>query len=725
MTRSAKLSQLRALVDDVNHHLRLYHQLDAPEISDAEYDRRFRALDELERELGVVLPDSPTRRVGAPPAEGFAPAEHRVPMLSLDNAMSEAEMRAFVERVQKQLDREGPVALLGEPKLDGLGVELVYERGELAVGSTRGDGRVGEDVTANLRQVVSVPLALRGEPAARAERVSVRGEIVMTLAGFARLNASRAARGLEPFVNPRNAAAGALRQLREIDVARLRALEFRAYAIGEGAPPRAARQRDLVKALEDWGFLTSPDWAVCADLDAALAYYGGLLARRAALPMEIDGVVFKVDDLSLQRDLGELARVPRWAIAYKFPAHQETTVVEEIFASVGRTGAITPVAKLRPVFVGGVTVSNASLHNQDEIDRKDVRVGDTVVIQRAGDVIPQVVSVVLSRRPPGARPYTLPRECPACGTPVVRAEGDAVTRCPNRACPAKLKNRLLHMAGRAALDVDGLGEKIVTQLLERELVSSPPDVFALSAAQLAGLERMGEKSAANLAQALERAKQTTLPRFLVALGIPEVGENVAELLAAHFGDLDALMGASAEQLTAIDGVGPVIAERVAHFFADEAHRAEVARFRELGVRWPAIARREPGAAAQGPLAGLSFVLTGTLPTLARSDAEARIEAAGGSVTGSVSKKTSYVVAGEAAGSKLRKATELGVAVIDEATLLAALAGGALPPVAGKARESGGESNESGESGKRDSARKGGKKKGKKASEPAPPGGELA
>jgi DNA ligase (NAD+) len=668
-SQNRKLSQLRALVDDVNHHMRLYHQLDAPEISDAEYDRRFRALQELEAELGVVLPDSPTRRVGAPPAEGFAPAAHRVPMLSLDNAMSEAEMRAFVERVQRQLDREGPVALLGEPKLDGLGVELVYEGGELTVGSTRGDGRVGEDVTANLKQVLSVPLALRGEAA---ERVSVRGEAVMTLAGFARLNKSRALRGLEPFVNPRNAAAGALRQLREIDVERLRALEFHAYAIGEGAPRRAARQRDLVAALEAWGFLTSPRWRVCKDLDAALAYYGELLDHRNALPMEIDGVVFKVDDLALQRDLGELARVPRWAIAYKFPAHQETTVVEEIFASVGRTGAITPVAKLRPVFVGGVTVSNASLHNQDEIDRKDVRVGDTVVIQRAGDVIPQVVAVVHAQRPAGTKPYKLPRECPVCGTAVVRAEGDAVTRCPSRSCPAKLKNRLLHLAGRAALDVDGLGEKIVAQLLERELVTSLPDVFALTAEQLAGLERMGEKSAANLAVALERAKQATLPRFLVGLGIPEVGENVAELLAAHFGDLDALMNASTEELTAVDGVGPVIAERVAHFFADETHRAEVARFRELGVRWPRIARREPGAAAEGPLAGKTFVLTGTLPTLARADAEARIKAAGGSVTGSVSKKTSYVVAGEAAGSKLRKATELGVPVIDEAELLAML-----------------------------------------------------
>ncbi len=703
-------ARLRAMVDDLNRHAKLYYQKDAPEITDAEYDLRFRALKDLESELGVVLRDSPTRRVGAPLAEdvaaaehrtaaqpadelsleyaarSFKPAEHRVPMLSLDNAMDEAEMRAFVERVQKKLDRDGAIALLGEPKLDGLGVELVYEAGALTVGSTRGDGRVGEDVTANLRQVTGAPPVLRGEALAFAERVSVRGEVVMTLGGFERLNKSRAARGLEPFVNPRNAAAGALRQLRAIDLERLRALEFRAYAIGEGAPTGVTRQREIVEALEAWGFATIQNWRFCADVEAALAYYGEQLALRATLPIEIDGVVFMVDELALQRDIGELASRPRWAIAFKFPPHQETTIIQEIVASVGRTGAITPVAKLQPVKVGGVTVSNASLHNQGEIDRKDVRVGDTVVIQRAGDVIPQIVRVVDRDRPERAAAYKLPGECPVCGTEVVRAEGDAVTRCPNRACLAKLKNRLLHLAGRGALDIDGLGEKIVTQLLERGLVTALPDVFAIDEATLAGLERMGEKSAAKLMAAIERAKNTTLPRFLIALGIPEVGENAAELLASQFGELDALINASAEQLTAIDGVGPVIAERVAHYFADEEHRAEVARFRALGVRWPAVARREPGAGAEGPLAGKTFVLTGTLQTLSRFAAQERIEAAGGSVTGQVSKKSSYVVAGEAAGSKLRKATELGVAVIDEAQLLALLSGGGDAPRAEKEPE---------------------------------------
>ncbi len=671
MSATDPQQRMRALVADLNRHLQLYHQHDAPEISDAEYDRRFRELEALETELGEVLPDSPTRRVGAPPAEGFAPVEHRVPMLSLDNAMSEEELRAFAERVAKQLDRSGAVAFVGEPKLDGAGVELVYEDGALAVGSTRGDGRVGEDVTANLRQLGSIPLRLRGSPAELAGRLSVRGEVVLPLAPFARLNQSRAARGLEPFVNPRNAAAGSLRQLHEVDLERLRSLEFRAYAIEEGGPARARQQSQLLEALVAYGFETTPGWRVCPDLEAALEFYRELLAKRHSLSMEIDGVVFKVEELALQRDLGELARVPRWAIAFKFPAQQETTVVLDIFASVGRTGAITPVAKLAPVFVGGVTVTSASLHNQDEIERKDVRIGDAVVIQRAGDVIPQIVSVVQAKRPPDAVPYKLPRECPVCGTPAVRGEGDAVTRCPNRACPAKLKNRVLHLAGRGALDVDGLGEKIVTQLLERGLVQSLPDVFALDEATLAGLERMGEKSAANLYRALGKARHTTLARFLVALGIPEVGENVAELLANHFGDLDPLMSATAEELTAVEGIGPVIAEKIVQFFADEDHRSEVQRLRELGVRWERVERRA-GAAAEGPLAGKTFVLTGTLPSLSRSEAEGRIEAAGGKVTGTVSKKTSYVVAGEAAGSKLAKAHELGVPVLDEAGLIGLL-----------------------------------------------------
>jgi DNA ligase (NAD+) len=567
------------------------------------------------------------------------------------------------------------VALFAEPKLDGAGVELVYEHGDLTVGSTRGDGRVGEDVSANLRQVLSVPLRL--EAGHVPDALSVYGEIVLPLSAFARLNRVRVERGDEPFVNPRNAAAGALRQLHHVDVERLRSLEFRAYAIGQGLPAELDRQSAISDWLRGVGFLVSPDCAVCADVEAAIAFHHALLARRAELPVEIDGTVFKANELAIQRDLGELARSPRWAIAFKFPAHQEHTIVEDIFASVGRTGAVTPVAKLKPIFVGGVTVSNASLHNRDEVERKDVRIGDTVVVQRAGDVIPQVVKVVKEKRPRGTRRWRMPDQCPVCATPLVREEGVSVTRCPNRACPAKLKNRLLHLAGRDALDVDGLGEKVIEALLD--LVRSPPDLLGLSRDALLALPRMGEKSADNLLEAIAKAAETTLPRFLIALGIPEVGPGVATLLARHFGDLEALMEAAPEELESIEGVGPVIAEKLRIYFEEDAHRAEIARFRALGVHWPPVERASPTASDAGLLAGLSFVLTGTLDGLSRSEAKARIEQQGGKVTGTVSKKTSYVVAGDAAGSKLRKAEELGVAVVDQAGLEQLLREGPPPP----------------------------------------------
>ncbi len=672
MSRREAAARIRALSEELRRHARLYYHEDAPEISDAEYDRRFEELKQLEAQYpDLVLPDSPTRRVGVPPAAGFAPVRHVVPMLSLDNAMDEEQMRAWLERVARQLDRADAAAFVAEPKLDGAAVELVYEDGRLTVGATRGDGQIGEDVTANLRQVLAVPLTLDGEAPAR---VSVRGEVVLPLRAFRRLNTRRSARGLEPFANPRNAAAGSLRQLHEVDLERLRSLTFHPYGIGEGIPRDVTSQWEILEQLARWGFAPSPGAARVVGFDATLAYYRDLLERRASLPIEIDGAVFKVDDLALQRDLGELSRMPRWAIAFKFPPHQEHTVVEAILTSVGRTGALTPVAKLRPVQVGGVTVSNASLHNQDEIERKDVRVGDTVIVQRAGDVIPQIVGVVKNLRPAFAVPWRLPERCPVCDTPAVREEGGVVARCPNRACPAKLKNRLLHLAGRGALDVDGLGEKLVDQLLDTGLVKELPDVFALTAEQLEALPRMGEKSAANLVAALERARSTTLPRLLVALGIPDVGPAAAELLAARFGDLAPLLEAPVEALEEIDGVGPVIAQKLVDFFADERHRHELARLLELGVRFEKTKPRDT-AAPEGPLTGKTFVLTGTLPTLSRTEAGERIVAAGGKVTGTVSKKTSYVVAGEAAGSKLAKAQELGVAVIDEVGLLELLGGG--------------------------------------------------
>jgi DNA ligase (NAD+) len=668
MSEGPARKRIDALVEALNRHARLYYLEDAPEVSDAEYDRLFRELQELEsRHPGLIRPDSPTQRIGAPPAEGFPSVEHRVPMLSLDNAMDAEGLRAFDERIRRTLDVDGPVAFVVEPKLDGAGLELVYEAGRLTVAATRGDGRVGEDVTANVRLSQSIPLVLDGPAPAR---VSVRGEVVLPTARFERLNQARLARGLDPFANPRNAAAGSLRQLHDIDRDRLRALELHAYAIGEGLPTGITTQTEVLEILRAWGFVVSPN-RVCVDADAAIEAHLELLERRAQLPVEIDGTVVKVDRLDLQAELGELSRSPRWAIAFKFPPSQETTLVQAIEAQVGRTGALTPVAKLQPVHVGGVTVSNASLHNQDEIERKDVRVRDTVIVQRAGDVIPQIVAVVREKRPARTRRYRLPKRCPVCRSETVRLEGEAVTRCPNLDCPAQLKNNLRHLAGRGALDVEGLGEKLVDQLVDTGRVTRISDLFALDAAAFEALERMGAKSAANLERALATARETTLARFLFALGIRHVGQTVAELLARHFGDLDPILAASQEEFEAIDGVGPTIAESLARFFGDERNSAEVARLRELGLRWE---RREPqpGTPTEGPLSGRSFVLTGTLAGMTREEAKGRIEALGGKVTGSVSKKTSYLVAGAEAGSKLAKAESLEVAVLDQAAFEALL-----------------------------------------------------
>jgi len=652
------------LRDEIRRHLRLYHVEDAPEITDAEYDELFRELQALEADHPeLATPDSPTRGVGAPPAEGFAEFAHRVPMLSLDNAMSAEDLRTFDARVRRELEREGDVAYLVEPKLDGAAVELVYEDGALRVGATRGDGRVGENVTANLRHSKSIPPALSGKPPGR---VSVRGEVVLPVARFEALNESRLERGLEPFANPRNAAAGSLRQLHDVDTERLAALAFFAYAVGEGLTDATTTQSRVLATLADWGFATSPEATLCEGVDAVVEAHEALLARRETLPVEIDGTVVKVDRLADQAELGTLSRAPRWAVAYKFPPAQRSTTVLGIEINVGRTGALTPVAKLEPVHVGGVTVSNASLHNRDEIERKDVRVGDTVIVQRAGDVIPQIVKVVKEKRRRGARRYRFPERCPVCGSTAVRLEDEVVTRCPNLDCPAQLKNNLLHLAGRGALDVEGLGEKLVDQLVERGLVKRLSDVFRLDAEALRSLERMGEKSAANLEGSVDRARSTTLARFLVALGIRHVGGTVAELLASRFGDLDPLLDAPAETIGDVPGVGPVIAESVAAFFADPKNRAEVAELRRLGVAWE---KREPAAPrGDGPLTGKTFVLTGTLEGMTRGEAKERIEALGGKVTGSVSKKTDYVVAGEEPGSKLAKARELEVEVLDQTGL---------------------------------------------------------
>jgi len=612
-------------------------------------------------------------------------------MLSLDNAMDRDEFVAFDERVRRGLEMEDAlIDFVAEPKLDGSGVELIYQRGRLVQGLTRGDGRVGEDVTSNLRKVPSVPDALACRPTSAPEFASIRGEVVLPLKAFAKLNRARLEREEEPFANPRNAAAGSLRQIHDIDYPRLRGLEFRAYALAEGAPKKAKRQSEILDLLRAWGFLVSPESRVCRGADEVIALHEELLASRSGLPVEIDGTVAKVDRLDLQERLGSLSRSPRWAIAFKFPPEQATTRLDAIEAQVGRTGALTPVAKLAPVRVGGVTVSNTSLHNQDEIDRKDVRVGDTVVIQRAGDVIPQLVRVVLEGRHAaldgGAKleRYRLPEQCPVCDAATIRLDGEVVTRCPNIDCPAQLKNNLRHLASRGALDVDGMGEKLVDLVVEAGLVTRLSDLFGLDAEDLEGLERMGAKSAANLVASLERARDTTLPRFLIALGIRHVGETMAELLAGHFGDLDPLMAADAKAIEHIEGVGPTIAESVARFFADAGNRAEVARLRELGVRFAAAEPADAtfstyattattAAGASDHLAGRSFVLTGTL-SRPRGEFKSRIQAAGGKVVGSVSKKTDYVVAGESPGSKARKAQELDVEILDEAGIEALLAG---------------------------------------------------
>ncbi len=671
-------SRIAELSEALRRHDALYYQQDAPEISDREYDLLRRELERLEADHpDLILPDSPTQRVGAEPADGFATAAHRSPMLSLDNAMNADEMRAFDARVRKLLETGETIEYVAEPKLDGSGIELIYEAGRFVQGLTRGDGQTGEDVTLNLRRVGSIPERLASDRPP--EIASIRGEIVLPLAGFERLNEKRIRAGLRPFENPRNAAAGSLRQIHDVDLERLGALEFRAYALAEGREGAIARQSEVLDQLRAWGFLVSPETGRARGADEAIAFHERLLSKRGRLPIEIDGTVFKVDRLEDQARLGTIARAPRWAIAFKFPPEQAETVLEDIEFQVGRTGALTPVARLRPVRVGGVTVSNASLHNQDELDRKDIRIGDRIVIQRAGDVIPQVVRVRLDRRrealAEGLRLVRtqLPERCPVCDAKTVRLAGESVTRCPNVDCPAQLKNNLRHLASRGALDVDGLGEKLVDLLVEAGRIERLSDVFALRMEEVARLPRMGEKSAANLIAAIERARTTTLTRLLIALGIRHVGETVAERLASHFGSLERLLAAPRDEIAAIEGIGATIAQSVGSFLGDPHNRAEIARFLELGLRIETPATGSGGGATSDRLAGRTFVLTGAL-SRPREDFEQRIKAAGGKTSGSVSRKTSYVLAGGDPGSKLAKAASLGVPILDEAGFEALLAG---------------------------------------------------
>jgi len=655
----------------IEHHNYRYHVLDDPEVSDAEYDRLMHELSALEARFPeIVTPESPTQRVGAAPLAEFGEVRHRLPMLSLENAFSEEDVRGFDRRVRERLSGVEVVEYAAEPKLDGLAVNLLYEHGRLVAGATRGDGTTGEDVTHNLRAIRAIPLHLRGEKHPRA--LEARGEVFMPMEGFERFNALAESRGEKTFVNPRNAAAGSLRQL-DPKLTAERPLDIFFYGVGDvegGSIP--SRQSEILAILRKWGLKTSPEARVVRGVEGCLGYYEEIGLRRAQLPYQIDGVVYKVDDVTAQQRLGFVSRAPRWALAHKFPAEEEMTVVRGIEFQVGRTGALTPVARLEPVFVGGVTVSNATLHNMDEVARKDVRVGDTVIIRRAGDVIPEIVKVVKERRPARTAPVRLPEKCPECGSAVERVADQAIARCTGGLfCPAQRKESLRHFASRRAMDIEGLGTRLIDQMVTTELVRTPADLYTLTLEQLAGLERMGEKSAANLLDALERSKNTTLPRFLYALGIRDVGEATARTLAAHFSDLDPLLEASAEDIERVPDIGPVIAASVQRFFEQHHNRKVIQELRRRGIRWPEV---EPVAATRhSPFAGKTWVLTGTLAGLTREEAQERIRALGGTVSGSVSKKTDYVIAGADAGSKLRKAHDLGVKVMDEREFVELLA----------------------------------------------------
>ncbi len=650
---------LRELIERYN---RRYYVLDDPEVPDAEYDLRMRELEELERQFPeLVVADSPTRRVGAAPATAFAAVRHRIPMLSLENAFSDEEALDFDRRVRERFPQLTAVRYSAEPKLDGLAVSATYEDGVMARAATRGDGETGEDITANLRTIRSRPLRVRAADVPRV--LEVRGEVFMPIAVFERFNRVAAARGEKTFVNPRNAAAGSLRQL-DPRISARRPLELFVYGVGyveDGELPGS--QGALLDTLRRWGFKVCPEVRTVESIAGCLDYFRRIGEERRRLAYQIDGVVYKVDDLSMQRELGTVSRAPRWAIAHKFPAEEALTTVRGVEFQVGRTGALTPVARLAPVHVGGVTVSNATLHNFDELLRKDVRIGDTVVVRRAGDVIPEVVSVVPERRPAHAVPGVPPVVCPVCGSPVVRDADQSVARCSGgRSCPAQRKEEIKHFASRRALDIQGLGDKLVDQLVDAGLVHTPADVFGLRFEVLAELARMGEKSARKLLAAIEAAKSTTLPRFINALGIRDVGEATAAALARHFGTLENLRRATEPEMLEVADVGPVVAANVAAYFRDPANAAIVDRLIAAGVRWP----QGQAEARGGKLSGRTFVLTGTLEGRTRDEAAAAITALGGKVSSSVSKKTDYVVAGRDPGSKLDKAAGLGVAVLDEA-----------------------------------------------------------
>lgn len=662
-----QIAALRLQLADYNYQ---YYVLDAPTVPDAEYDKLYRQLQQLEQQHPeLVSSDSPTQRVGGAPLAKFSQVQHSIPMLSLDNAFDAADFAAFVKRMRDRLDLTGEFRFCCEPKLDGLAVSIRYEQGRLVRAATRGDGFTGEDITSNIRTIRAVPLKLKGENIPPV--LEVRGEVFMPLAGFEQLNEQARQQGEKVFANPRNAAAGSLRQLDPAITAR-RPLMFYAYAVGTVDDPQGYLNNSChyqrLQQLKDWGLPVCPEIRLLEGETQALAYYQDILARRAALAYEIDGVVVKVSNLNQQQALGFVARAPRWAIAFKFPAQEMLTTLLDVDFQVGRTGAITPVARLAPVNVGGVTVSNATLHNQDEINRLGVQIGDTVIVRRAGDVIPQIVSVVSEQRPANVRPVVFPLRCPVCDSSIERVSGEAVARCSGGLfCAAQLKEALKHFVSRKALDIEGLGDKLVEQLVDQGLIKTPDAIFSLDMPSLVGLERMAEKSALKLLNAIKQAKSTTLPRFIYALGIREVGEATALNLANHFTTLDALACASLVQLQAVQDVGSVVAERVYHFFREPHNQQVVSALIAQGIHWPEIAKVQTG---EQPLAGQTIVLTGTLSSMGRDEAKALLQRLGAKVSGSVSAKTHAVIAGENAGSKLGKASELAVPVWTEEQMLA-------------------------------------------------------